>query len=123
MGALIFAVYPLSVARAHDVFEGKRTVAVSACLLLSYSIGASISPLLASVTMDLLKTPFGLFAYWSSVNGVFALIGVYLLKQEKVAKVAIEDQVQLVAPGRSPRRSWRGRGKDGVFTPPGNRSN
>ncbi|MGD9178451.1 MAG: MFS transporter, partial [Desulfobacterales bacterium] len=39
-GGLIFAVYPLAVARANDVFEGKEAVAVSSALLLCYSIGA-----------------------------------------------------------------------------------
>ncbi len=93
MGTLIFAVYPLAVARAHDVFEGRQTVAVSACLLLSYGIGASVSPILASGAMSLLKTPFGLFAFWSAINMGFALIGLVLVKKEKVVKVAVEDQV------------------------------
>ena len=63
-GALMFAVYPLSVARAHDIFGGQDAVAVSAGLLFAYSIGASVSPLLASGVMTLLDSPFGLFAFW-----------------------------------------------------------
>ena len=68
-GGLIFAVYPLAVARANDVFAGKEAVAVSSALLLCYSIGAIFGPVLASVAMTLLKTPYGLFVYWSVVAG------------------------------------------------------
>lgn len=92
-GALMFAVYPVSVARAHDVFGGKDAVAVSAGLLFAYSIGACVSPILASGVMTLLETPFGLFAFWCLINGAFAVITLYLRKQEKVETVAVEDQV------------------------------
>ena len=92
-GALMFAVYPVSVARAHDVFGGQDVVAVSAGLLFAFSIGASVSPLLVSVMMNLLDTPFGLFAFWCLVNGTFAVVTLYLRKQEKVKSVSVEDQV------------------------------
>jgi len=101
LGALVFAVYPVSVARAHDVFDGKDTVAVSGCLLFAYSVGACVSPLLASGLMTLLKSPFGLFAFWFLVNASLALITLYLLKREKVEVVAVEDQVAFVPMKRS----------------------
>ncbi len=100
-GALMFAVYPVAVARAHDIFGGQEAVAVSAGLLFAYSIGASVSPLLASGMMTLLNTPFGLFAFWCLINGAFAVITLYLRKQEKVQIVAVEDQVAFV-PMKSP---------------------
>ncbi len=95
-GALMFAVYPVSVARAHDVFGGQDVVAVSAGLLFAYSIGASVSPLLASGVMTLLDSPFGLFAFWLLINGAFAVVILYLRKKEKVEIVAVEDQVAFV---------------------------
>ena len=95
-GTLMFAVYPVSVARAHDLFDGRDTVAVSTGLLFAYSIGASVSPILASGMMGLLKSPFGLFAFWCLVNGGFALIILFMLKQEKIEKVAIENQVSFM---------------------------
>ena len=100
-GALMFAVYPVSVARAHDIFGGQEAVAVSAGLLFAYSIGASVSPLLASGVMTLLDSPFGLFAFWLLINGAFAVATLYLRKQEKVEIVAVEDQVAFV-PMKSP---------------------
>ena len=80
-------------ARAHDIFGGKDAVAVSAGLLFAYSIGACVSPILASGVMTLLHTPFGLFAFWCLINGTFAVTTLYLRKQEKVEIVAVEDQV------------------------------
>jgi MFS family permease len=71
-GALMFAVYPISVARAHDIYEGKDSVAVSAGLLFAYSLGACASPLLASGVMTALDNPFGLFAFWLLVHALFA---------------------------------------------------
>ena len=91
-GGLIFSVYPLAVARANDVFQGKEAVAVSSALLLCYSIGAIFGPVLASVTMTLLKTPYGLFVYWSVVAGLFAVITVYLRHKERIAIVQPSEQ-------------------------------
>ena len=95
-GALMFAVYPIAVARAHDRFEGRDAAAVSAGLLLAYSLGACASPLLASATMALLHTPFGLFAFWCLTHIAFAGAIFYFKAKEKVAHVALEDQVAFV---------------------------
>jgi hypothetical protein len=83
------------------VFDGQDTVAVSGCLLFAYSVGACASPLLASGLMTLLKSPFGLFAFWFIVNAGLALVSIYLLKKEKVEVVAVEDQVAFVPMKRS----------------------
>ena len=99
-GGLIFAVYPLAVARANDVFEGKEAVAVSSALLLCYSIGAIFGPVLASVSMTLLDTPYGLFVYWSVVAGVFAVMTVYLRRKEQIAIIEPAEQVNF-APMRN----------------------
>jgi len=95
-GGLIFAVYPVAVARANDVFEGQDAVAVSSALLLCYSIGAVFGPILASVLMTLLNTPYGLYVYWSLVAGIFALITVYLKHKERVVIIPVAEQVNFV---------------------------
>jgi MFS family permease len=95
-GALMFAVYPVSVARAHDIFGGKDAVAVSTGLLFAYSIGASISPVLASGVITLMGTPFGLFFFWFVVNGTFAATALILRKRESVVIVPVADQVAFV---------------------------
>jgi MFS family permease len=96
LGALIFAIYPVSVARAHDIYGGKDTVAVSAGLLFAYSIGASVSPMVASVVISVLNNPFGLFAFWCAIHCVFILLIIYLRKQEKVETIPVEEQVAFV---------------------------
>ncbi len=95
-GILVFAVYPLSVARAHDIFGGQDAVAVSAGLLFAYSIGASISPLLASGAMALLGSPFGLFAFWGVISGTLTVLTLFLRKREKVERVPVEAQVPFI---------------------------
>ena len=96
LGALVFAVYPVAVARAHDVFGGRDTMAVSAGLLFAYSIGASLSPILASGVMSLLNNPFGLFAFWCLVHATFVALILYLRQQERIETVPVADQVAFV---------------------------
>jgi MFS family permease len=91
-GGLIFAVYPLAVARANDVFEGKEAVAISSALLLCYSVGAIFGPILAAATMTLLNTPYGLYVYWSAVAGVFAVMTLYLRHKERIAIIQPAEQ-------------------------------
>ena len=95
-GGLIFAVYPVAVARANDVFEGKHAVAISSALLLCYSIGAVFGPILASTVMTLLDTPYGLYVYWSLVAGLFAVITVYLRHKERITIIPVAEQVNFV---------------------------
>jgi MFS family permease len=95
-GGLIFAVYPVAVARANDVFEGRDAVAVSSALLLCYSIGAVFGPILASSLMALLKSPYGLYVYWSLVSGVFAAVTLYLKLRERITVVPVPEQVSFV---------------------------
>jgi MFS family permease len=92
-GGLVFAVYPVAVARANDVFEGQDAVAVSSALLLCYSIGAIFGPILASIAMTLLNTSYGLFVYWSLVAGVFAVVTIYLKHKERVTIIQPAEQV------------------------------
>ncbi|MGD1972075.1 MAG: MFS transporter [Desulfobacterales bacterium] len=95
-GGLIFAIYPIAVARANDVFGGKDAVAVSSALLLCYSIGAIFGPILASITMTLWNTAYGLYAYWTAVAGIFALITVYLKQRERITVILPVEQVNFL---------------------------
>ena len=95
-GGLIFAIYPVAVARANDMFEGKDAVAVSSALLLCYSIGAIFGPILASITMTLWKNAYGLYVYWSTVTGIFAIITIYLKQKERIMIIPPAEQVNFV---------------------------
>jgi MFS family permease len=48
---LQFALYPLAVAFSNDHVEGERRVSLTAMLLMTYGVGASIGPLVAGVLM------------------------------------------------------------------------
>lgn len=96
-GGFLFAVYPVSVARTHDVFEAKDAVVVSSALLLCYSIGAIFGPILASAVVTVLKNPFGLYVYWSLVAGVFAVLTKYLKHKERISIIPVDEQVSFIA--------------------------
>jgi MFS family permease len=95
-GGLVFTIYPVAVARTHDLFEPKDIVSVSSALLLCYSIGASIGPIGASSLMVGIRSPYGLFVFASMISGLYGILGFYLRKKEKVRIVAVAEQVQFV---------------------------
>jgi MFS family permease len=95
-GGLAFTIYPVAVARAQDVFEGKDAVPVSAGLLLAYSIGASIGPVAASGLMGLMTSPYGLFVYWPLIGSIFTVIALYLRQWEKIKIVPASEQVAFI---------------------------
>ncbi len=51
VSSLQFSLYPLAVALANDHVEGERRVSLTAMLLITFGVGASIGPLLAGVLM------------------------------------------------------------------------
>jgi MFS family permease len=95
-GGLAFTIYPVAVARTHDLFEPKDIVPVSSALLLCYSIGASVGPIGASSLMAAIKSPSGLFAFASIVSGLYGMFGFYVRTKEKVRVVPVAEQVQFV---------------------------
>ena len=92
-GGLISTLYPVSVARTHDLFETREIIPVSSALLLSYGVGASIGPVLASGMMVGLKSPDGLFAFFSLIGALFAVTGFYLVKRERIKFLPVSEQV------------------------------
>ena len=62
-GGLMFTIYPVSVARTHDLFNTKDVVQVSSALLLFYGIGATAGPVISSVFLRFSNSPYRLFAY------------------------------------------------------------
>jgi MFS family permease len=95
-GGLTFTVYPVSVARAHDLSDFIDIVPVSSVLLLLYGCGATAGPVLASSVMTAMHSEYGLFAYSSSVAAVFAITVFYLRKKELVRVVPAEDNAEFV---------------------------
>lgn len=95
-GGLVFTLYPVSVARAHDVFEAKDVVAVSSALLFSYGAGATIGPVLASTIMSVSDTAYGLFVFCSVVSALYGFITFFLRNRQIITVVAAEDNSAFV---------------------------
>jgi MFS family permease len=95
-GGLIFTIYPVSVARAHDLFGRADVVPASSILLLCYCIGATAGPIMATFTMITMKTAYGFFAYSSVVSFVSAIIIFYLRKREFITIISAEDSSAFV---------------------------
>ncbi len=95
-GGMTFTLYPVAVARAHDIFEPGDIVAVSSVLLFSYGTGATAGPLLASMVMASLGSAYGLFAFCSLVGGSYALLTLFLRSQKIITVVEPEDNSDFV---------------------------
>jgi len=70
-GVMAFPVYPLCVAHANDLVHKKRAVEVSSGLLLTFSIGAILGPLVASWMMSVLGHG-ALFLHSALAHGLIA---------------------------------------------------
>jgi len=95
-GGLIFTLYPVSVARAHDVFDADDIVPVSSVLLLFYGIGATIGPVLASTVMASMNSGYGLYAYFSVIAFLYGVVTFYLRHREIITVVSAEDSSEFV---------------------------
>ncbi|WP_051131832.1 MFS transporter [Legionella tunisiensis] len=65
-GGLTFTLYPISISHACDTLEARDIVAGTQSLLLAYSLGATVGPLLASWFMRIWGME-GLFIYFITV--------------------------------------------------------
>lgn len=72
-GGLTFTLYPVSISHSCDSLEHKDITSGTQALLLFYSIGAVISPLLAPIAMSLLGVD-GLFVYFATISFILALL-------------------------------------------------
>ncbi len=95
-GGLIFTIYPVAVARAHDLFDRKDIVPVSSCLLLSFGVGAAVGPVGASTVMNLSGSPHGFLYYAAAVAAAYGAVVWFLRQQEKIEIVPVADQASFL---------------------------
>jgi MFS family permease len=95
-GGIFFSIYPVAVARAHDIFEAQDVVKVSSVLLLCYGIGAMFGPILAAMVMSVAGTPYGLYFYMIAVSSLYAVVTLILRQKESVRIVPVAEQVDFV---------------------------
>ncbi|TBU93927.1 MFS transporter [Phytopseudomonas dryadis] len=87
---LQFSLYPLAVAFANDHVEGERRVSLTAMLLVTFGVGASIGPLLAGVLMRFLGANM-LYAFFCAC----ALILVWRVRTNNVTHLHQVDDAPL----------------------------
>lgn len=93
-GGAMSSVYPICVAETFDRLERKHYVAAAGRLLMVYSIGATVGPLLASVLMSLYG-PYSFFAFESAVAVSFAVF--LLLRIRRQSPLPADQQEMFIA--------------------------
>lgn len=78
-GAFLFTFYPLAIAFANDNIEQSKRVALSALLLATYGIGASIGPIIIGASMEYFRPS----AYYIT-SAIAALLIILWVKPHKV---------------------------------------
>ena len=87
---LQFCIYPLAVAFANDHIEPERRVSLTAMLLVTYGVGASVGPLVAGVLMKLFGSQM-LYGFFS----VAGLILVWRIRPNAVTNLHQVDDAPL----------------------------
>ena len=92
-GGLLFCIYPVAVARAHDMFEPKDVVNVSSALLLFYGIGSVAGPLVSSLIIEWVGNPSGFYLFFFSHGSVYNFFSYsdvfFLINMLKILKVIL----------------------------------
>ncbi|MDH3236116.1 MAG: MFS transporter [Alphaproteobacteria bacterium] len=95
-----FVIYPLAVGHANDRVQGGSRIAIAGGLLLTYSSGAVLGPLLAAGVMNL-AGPYGLFIYLAAVAALTGGFAFYRMRA-KSAVPADEQGAAQYMPRTSP---------------------
>ena len=88
---LQFCLYPLAVAFSNDHVESERRVSLTAMLLVTYGVGASIGPLVAGVLMQQLGDQM-LYAFFT----FFSLVLVWRIRPQAVTNLHQVDDAPLL---------------------------
>ena len=78
-GGVSFALYPLCVAHTNDHLGPEERVSASGGLILAYSAGATLGPLLSSLTMTL-TGGLGLFGFTAATSGVALVFALWRMR-------------------------------------------
>ncbi len=95
-GGLMFTIYPIAVARVHDMFESNNVVNVSSAILLFFGIGAAIGPTASSTTIALFDSPYGFYIYFLTISAIYSLASLILRQKEIARIIPVEEQVDFM---------------------------
>jgi MFS family permease len=97
-GSMAFTVYTLCVAHANDLVHRKRAVEVSSGMLLVFSVGAILGPILASAMMQAFG-PGGLYLHTAVAHASISVV--MLLRARARPKLPIENKEPFVVVPRT----------------------
>ncbi|MBO6782329.1 MAG: MFS transporter [Alphaproteobacteria bacterium] len=80
LGGMNLVIYPLCAAHINDRIVHEDLVQANATLLLVLGVGAAVGPVLGGIVMDGFG-PLSVYLYMAAVSAVFALFGLYRLRQ------------------------------------------
>jgi MFS family permease len=95
-GGILFSIYPVAVARAHDIFKARDVVKVSSALLLCMGMGTVLGPMLVSLLMTVSGTPLGFFVYYITTGSLLFAATLLLRQRESVKIIPPDQQVDFV---------------------------
>jgi len=95
-GGFVFTLYPVAVARAHDLFDVEDVVKVSSALLLAYGVGSSLGPMAVSTVMTLSGSSYGFYFYFMGISSLYSVLTLLLRQKESVLILPAEDQGDFV---------------------------
>lgn len=87
-GGLTFTLYPISISHACDALDNKDIIAGTQSLLLAYSVGAVLGPLIAPLFMHAFGSN-GLFLYYIAISG--AVIPILIVRKAQKADTPQEE--------------------------------
>ena len=94
-GGLSFALYPLCVAHCNDRLLETERVAASGRLVLLYSIGAALGPVLAAASMTVIGTG-GLFIFIALCAGLAMVVGLWRQRASRPVPDKYQQDFQIV---------------------------
>lgn len=97
LGGFVFTIYPVSISHACDSLDAKDIVAGTQTLLLTYSIGAMIGPLISPIFMRLNSK--GIFIYFIIVA---TLLSVLLMWRKTVKSNIEQEEAYITYPQNTP---------------------
>lgn len=96
IGASVLTLYPLSVAQVIDRLQSQHLASATGCMLLIYSVGCTVGPLLASMMIQMTTDGSGLFLYLLIVMGFACVVGISsMLNKPSIPQQQQEDFVSL----------------------------
>ncbi len=96
---VVFSIYPVAIARAQDNIDEENIVPISAALILCYSVGSGIGPVVSSGMMKM-TAPSGVYLFCTLCAGLLGVTALYFRRHLSVSTDELSTYVPM--PRKSP---------------------